>query len=344
MSGPLNDEESAKARSYAYHLLGKLFLEGLSEKTLEHVREIESLAATLDGFADGKSTGTSGTAVDLDEAAADYQHTFGFNVFPFQSTFLDKTARAGGRETERVTDFYREASFPVVETAESPDHIGVELNFLGFLSKLEHEADDEGAERARSYARRFLDEHLLRWLPALLLALRDHGQPFFTALAELTLETTLDQRRALQDASGRGAEEGTAAICPFELPEPPGLLDDPKTGLRDIAEYLLVPAHTGMFLSRDGIRALSRRENLPAGFGNRGIMMKNLLRSAADYDGLQEVTATLQEFVAENRRFWRGFSDGSSPRPQIARMWLDRLDRTEEVLGRIRRAHEQLAD
>ena len=151
----LSADQSATARSRAYLLLGRLFLRGVTDETLEHVRAVEPLADQLEAFPHEEGE------IDLDEAAASYQDLFGFNVFPFQSTYLDETARAGGEETQKVIDFYREAGFPIVKTAESADHLGVELNFLGFLAKIESQTEGEDYRRVRQFSRRFLDDHLL---------------------------------------------------------------------------------------------------------------------------------------------------------------------------------------
>lgn len=332
----LDETQSAAARANAYHFLGALFLDGVTENALDHVRAVEPLANELPDDLRDRDADQLRRSAALDEVAATYQDTFGFNVFPFQSTFLDETARAGGYETERVTDFYHEAAFPVVETAESADHIGVELNFLGFLSKLEAETDVHGAARSRGFARRFLDEHLLRWLPALVFALRDHGDPFFHEVSIVALELSRDHRRDLA-----GAETESA----FDLPEPPDILDDPKTGLRDIAEFLLVPAYAGLFLSRNGIRSLSRRERLPAGFGSRTNMLSNLLRSAANYDGLQQVTAALRDLIDDHLAAWRSFGDSElEVCRRVADVWCTRLERTAGMIARIEAAHAELAD
>lgn len=324
------EHEGAVARSRAYLLLGRLFLWGVTEDVLEHVRAVEPLAERLDAFGDSEGDG-----VDLDEAAAAHQDVFGFNVFPFQSTFLDETARAGGRETQRVTDAYRRAGFPIVETAESSDHVGVELNFLGFLSKMEAENDGPDAERAREMSRVFLDEHLLRWVPALAHAIEGHGAPFFAALAELSLETLLDHRRGLGPETSLELEENVAERDE-EVDE---LLEDPKTGLRDIAGYLLVPDTVGIFLSRAAIRGLSRQGDLPAGFGARDDMMSNLLQSGAKYDGMEGLTERLIEYVARTRDAWRSYAHRFPPVTEpIAQRWVGRLDATERLLEEVREA------
>jgi len=330
----LTAREAATARSNAYHLLGTLFLEGVTEPVLAHVRAVDDLNRHLPRAL--RDEAVQPDPEDLDDLAAAYQDTFGFNVFPFQSTFLDRSARAGGEETERVTDFYLDAAFPVVETAESADHIGVQLNFLGFLSRLETEADREGRERARVFARRFLDEHLLRWLPILTFTLASHAHPIFHAVSELTLEMALDHRQNLEPAQQESS---------FELPEPPSLLDDPKTGLRDIAEFLLVPAYAGFFLSRSTMQGLSRKERLPAGFGSRKNMLTNMLRSAAHYDGMQDVTEDLIDVGGRIRSHWKDFqqSDLDVCRA-LAEVWIDRLNQTEKTLRRIQKAHAELVD
>ncbi|MFP4598759.1 MAG: molecular chaperone [Persicimonas sp.] len=336
MSG-LTDTDAALARSRAYLLLGRLFLRGVTAEIIDHVRAVEPLAqrlASLGGDGEGQ--------VDLDEAAAAHHDVFGFNVFAYESTFLDETARAGGRVTEHVSDFYRDAGFPIVETSESPDHVGVELNFLGFLSKMEAEHDGPDAEAAREFSRAFLDTHLLRWFHGLRHALGVHGHPFFCALGDVTAELLLEHRRALGAGEGISDDEGDQGdqSAP-DRSDARGveLLDDPKTGLRDIAEYLLVPADAGIYLSRASIRALSRTKNLPAGFGTRANMMSNLLRSAADYDGLEQVTEALLAHVDDTRQAWRTFADKlPDVTAPIAEAWIARLDDTEQLLGAIGQA------
>lgn len=330
----LTGADAAVARSRTYLLLGRLFLRGVTAEVIDHVRAVEPLAQCLASFPDDDHG-----QVDLDEAAAAHHDVFGFNVFAYESTFLDETARAGGRVTERVSDFYRDAGFPIVETSDSPDHVGVELNFLGFLSKMEAEHDGSDAGAARELSRVFLDSHLLGWFPGLGHALGVHGHPFFGALGDVTAELLLEHRRAL--GPGEGDSDEASHWQPSAGSETRGLalLDDPKTGLRDIAEYLLVPADAGIYLSRASIRALSRTKNLPAGFGTRANMLSNLLRSAADYGGLDHVTAGLLAHVDDTRQAWRAFADElPDVTGPIAEAWSSRLDDTEELLRAVRAA------
>ncbi len=318
--------DEALARSRVYHLLGKLFLYGVTGETLDYVRAVAPLAGALTRWTPEPLDSRTPATPDLDEAAADYQHVFGFNVFAFQSAFLDPTAQPGSVQTERVSDAYLDAGFPLVKTGESADHVGVELNFLGFLSRMEAEHTGRDVERARQIARTFLDEHLLGWLTPLTVAIERQSHPFFDALAALTREVVCDHRRAL----------GDPVDTSFALADAPDILDNPKTGLRDIARYLLTPVHSGLYLSRDDIRALSHAGELPAGFGARRTMLNNLLRSAADYDGMADVVAGLRALIDQMRQAHRAFADTCpAPADHISQAWLARLDKTEAMMARI---------
>jgi TorA maturation chaperone TorD len=235
---------------------------------------------------------------DPDEAAADYQHLFGFNVFPYQSIFLDPAVLLGGQVTDEVVRSYRAAGFTLGSTAESADHIGHELQFMAFLCEAESDAWLDGlldsAQRMKGVQVAFLERHLLRWLPPLIVAIRQQEQPFYSALADLTLDFVQAHWSSQKDEPWADLEPMAA----FSLPPGPKLLDDEATGLQDIVIFLLAPAQSGLYLSRDDIGRLARKQSLPRGFGERRQMLLNLLRSAATYDGLGTLVRELQALAA----------------------------------------------
>jgi DMSO reductase family type II enzyme chaperone len=74
---------------------------------------------------------------------------------------------------------------------ERPDHIGIELSFLHYLSVKEAWAAERGdqdlAHVARAAARRFLTEHVAVWTPAFCARLEEAGRgSFYEALARFT--------------------------------------------------------------------------------------------------------------------------------------------------------------
>lgn len=275
----LAHNEVAQARHHGYVLFGRLLLEGLTPELLPFVQQIPELATAVPQF------------YDDDIAAAHYQSIFGFNLFPFQSIFLDSTGLVGGQETKRVQRFFAEVGYEGV-TDVDPDHIGQLLLCLAALC-------EAGGQKARQQQAALLDQHLLRWLLPFTCALKQQKRDFYIALADLLLAFVADHARDL-------AEE-LAEQRPFALPQPPDILSNKKNGWKEIADFVLTPVATGIYLGRDNIGDLAKQFKLPRGFGERQQMLANLFQSAIVYDsfgevmtGFEEITAVFQAHYAAN--------------------------------------------
>ena len=188
---PLSAPQLALARHHLYTLLSQLLLRGLTVELHHTIQAIPELANTVT------------FPFDIDQAAATHQETLVFQVFPYQSAFLAVTGLLGGEEAERVRHSYRISGFPVPATNDSPDHMGLELDYLAFLCGAEADAwrDNLPAEslRAQRLQRDFLEQNLLRWLAPSVLAIHNLGQPFYSALATLALEFVSDHYGSLSD-------------------------------------------------------------------------------------------------------------------------------------------------
>ncbi|HSM56571.1 MAG TPA: molecular chaperone TorD family protein, partial [Candidatus Sulfomarinibacteraceae bacterium] len=175
----------ARARSHSYALFSRLFLSPITAEILPYLHAVDELQVTLPH------------PVDLEELAADHHQLFAFNVFPYEAVFLDDSGLLGGAVTDAVRRRYRQAGYQTEATASSPDHIGHELGLLAFLSAAEaeaHEDREQGhVERLHGVQSDFLQHHLLRWLPPLVLALRDHQLPFYARVGQMTLQLVQDQ-------------------------------------------------------------------------------------------------------------------------------------------------------
>lgn len=269
-------QQSQRALSYMYGLLGQVFLKGVTAETYEILKELPEFSEALASF-----VGTE--AVDFDEAAASHQQLFGFQLFPFQSVLLGEKHQVGGEQTNAVLDTYEALRYHFQTLSESPDHIGVELDALAMMCGRAADAledDDQAAFHHWQGAQvTLLDTHLLKWAPVLLHAVVLTQHHFYNTLADVTLELLCSHR---EDLPTSGAET-------FMLPEAPALLENEKTGLRDIVKYLLTPAWSGLTLSRDEIKHISHTHSAPSGFGQRQTMLNNVLRSAIEYDALEGV-------------------------------------------------------
>jgi putative dimethyl sulfoxide reductase chaperone len=232
--------------------------------------------------------------------------------------------------SEIVATFYDSVAFPQSDNS-GADHIGIELSALAFLCGAESDAhEDEMAHEAQRmihFQRRFLDEHLLCWLPTLVKAISNQDNRFYTQLAEMLLKLALDHRAALGDDLMNSAP-------PFTLPEQVDLLGQEKTGLKEIANYLLTPAYTGFYLSREDINRLGNRFRLPRGFGKRSQVLTNLFRTAVDYEALTSVLKAVHDLADDWRKFYNEIEASSALKPIIV-VWDERLADTQALLEKI---------
>jgi len=315
---PLSAGEVARARSYTYTLLSRLFFQGLTPEVAPAVAVIPALAAAVTAN------------FDPDQAAADHQALLGFALFPYQSIFLDPSGWLGGEEGVRVQQSYAHCGFAPTGTAESPDHIGHELACMAFLCAAESDAWEDGRSAVVLRIQRlqvdFLQKHLLRWLPPFALAIQRQQHPFYAALAELTL--------ALVD-SQLAEKEDTAPAAPFHLPATPALLEERTTTLQDIAQWLLCPPDSGLFLSRDDLGRLARRYQLPRGFGERALLLTNLLRSAIKYGCFPAVIDDLHALVTAEAQAHQRLGQTMPALGAYTNVWEGQLTATAAFLVRI---------
>ena len=141
---------------------------------------------------------------DTDALDREYQDLFvvplGRYVTPYEAVYRDERVIDGqvvrgllmGPSALAVKALYREAGLDIAaDLLELPDHVGLELAGMQTLCRAEARAwerdDVEAAARARGLQRRLLEEHLLRWVPALCARVRENAPgPFYRGIAALT--------------------------------------------------------------------------------------------------------------------------------------------------------------
>jgi len=313
----LKPTSAVQARHHSYHLLSRLYLNGLGPDQLALVQAVPELADHLpDPF-------------DLDEMAAAHYQLFGFNVFPFESIFLDDSGLSGGPITGEVARVYQGIRF--VDDSDSPDHIGQEMACLAYLCRLELAAWQNDSSDVNGVRRRqieFLQAHLLRWLPPLVLAVIQQDDSFFTAVARISLALAADHYRDL-------ASESDPHLKQWTLPTPPPLLKQDKTGIKEVAAYLTTPATSGIYLGRDDVGRLARRLDLPRGFGDRQQLLTNLMHTAVQYDHFPDLLLAVKDIVAE----WQaGYQRQSDQMPQLSPFlspWRQRANQTGQLIDQM---------
>ncbi len=301
----------APSVSRALIFLGRLITEGAAPDLLPTVREV---------------FGPIGGAAGL---AARHHALFGMEAPPYQSFFLSPDRLLGGDTSAAVAAEYARAGFAPDVSDTAPDHLGIELVFVGVLVR-------RGASDAE---RGFLDGHLLRWLPALAAALpaaltagdQSSGESpsvgLFNEAVCLALELTRSRRASLG-----------GAVPDWALPPTPAVADG---SLREIAELLCTPALAGGLLGRRAIGAMGREHGAPRGFGPRAQELKTLLLSSARYGVLDDV---LGEIDSELCRWMAAHRAGSPRGPNDsrpwthARPWLERITATRSLIAAMRKA------
>lgn len=289
------------ARPLAYRLLADALQAGPTDQSRELLTASPRLREALSRYAES------------DALLADHQHAFGWSLTPLKGMFVAFDRQSGGSTTDRLVAAYREAGFSLDPRGDEPEHLSTLLRCLARI------AADDSEGRA---AARFIDSHLLDWLPAFARGVSRTGKAWPIALATQIEELVLEHRASLPlKVSGPSHLQSSA---------------DEEGDLRALAAWLATPAHSGLVLSRDDIARVGRSLNVPRGFGDRVQLILNLLRGAAHFEAIDELWRSLEEECASQAAALS--SERYREVTACTAVWVRRLRHTREWLGAQRRA------
>jgi hypothetical protein len=205
-----------------------------------------------------------------DDWAAEHECVMVREVHACASVFRSDPALMGGEWAGRARMAFEHQGFTAPDP---PDQLGALLGlYAGLCTRDEAAALDLWAEQLRP------------WASVALAAIRAEGGPLYPLLVD-GVEAVLGTRLS-------GVTLGTD--------EDP--LDDPKTSLRNIADYWLTPARCGWYLSRATIQRMARSSGLPCGFGPRRLMLQNWMQTAIEHDALDRLNTTMKGQVGSGYR------------------------------------------
>jgi TorA maturation chaperone TorD len=197
---------TAAARGQLYELLATVFRRPLDARHLERFRAPTMRAAlSAAGVDPGEDFVDGDGPTLLDRLAIDYTQLFhgpGEHIAPYEGIQLGRDEELMGAAAVNVRRFMAKVGFAVLpESGELPDHISVELAFMGELARREAKAleagDQNRAEFAASLQRRFLAAHLGRWADQFARRVQDRATtPFYAAMAKLLTGFVADERTA----------------------------------------------------------------------------------------------------------------------------------------------------
>ena len=170
-SPPSNDVMNAERdfqRAQLYGFLSTAFLYP-QENWTEDLPQLGSLAVDVDGLHELLSVGP----FDLAELQGAFRRTFGLaNPLCYETEFGLPHEYRQSQELADISGFYRAFGFTTGgQIRERPDHLSVELEFMYALAlkswRAASQDELEGLEICREAQRKFLGDHLARWLGAL---------------------------------------------------------------------------------------------------------------------------------------------------------------------------------
>jgi putative dimethyl sulfoxide reductase chaperone len=178
--------EQARARADTYRLLGRLCLAEVDAPLLVALRATPEFGAALAGA----------DAPRLARLRAEYARLFLLNAPPYESLYLDEQMLLNTATTIGVVEAYRDGGYSPAGQVGAPDHVGLELAFIGHLALAEADALTRGDAAAVAHGRgrqqAFLAAHLGRWAPVWATALgRLARQPFYAALGSVVRDFVL---------------------------------------------------------------------------------------------------------------------------------------------------------
>ena len=306
----------------ALRLLGRFWLEELTAADLETVEGLSPLAETLPDDRTGLLTGL----------AVEFQRLFGFNLPPYESTFVDPSGMLMAPATERVQALYRQGGWqtPPGVRAGAPDHLGLELMAWADWLAAARETAEKIDLRKGELAGRLHTRHLVLWVPAFVLAFqRLKPQPFYHTLSELTLDLLLAM---LPEDPIPAGEDPFPDLPDDSVEEQRAEEAVEKEPLRPLVKRLLLPRAAGLYLTREDIAQAGQAVGLPATLGDRYQMLTALFRAAAQYDLRPRLVAQLIRCWAEAEAAYERLAVEYPAWTVYAQAWRRRLAETRTRL------------
>ena len=221
---------AAGERENTYRFLASLYLKPPSDAVIAMIKDGSILSAITseEGGADSPFyselaefvKNAAETPELKDELEAEHTALFALpsGVLPHEAAYLDREQKLGGRVTISVRQFYERAGMEILDSCiEMPDHIGMELEFMGFLCKLEKEFWEKAAisslQKCIEFQKTFLSEHLSKWVYQCCEKVIEKATcGFYKAIAHVTVEFMKSEEKYISELYANICKEGEE-IC-----------------------------------------------------------------------------------------------------------------------------------
>ena len=192
--------EEIENRVALYALISRLMISEVDEEFLKSIESSEAILSLFPNYkAWDKRKEFNNSILKERYLDVDYANLFLLHLVPYETFYTrdDQMIESGGDNP--VLTLYNALDFRVeLDKARvvSPDHIGVELEFMYMLCVAMEKAleaeDDEAMEELLYVQKGFLEDHLLDWAPMFLINMKKESRtPLYHDGAELALEFLL---------------------------------------------------------------------------------------------------------------------------------------------------------
>ena len=212
-----------------YGFLASLYRTELTQKQLDALRQPEMAAMlTAAGIDLQGAFWTKPDTQILDELAVEYTALFlgpGGHISPHESVQIEEGGGYWGDATTAMHRFITETGIEFDSDYNGiPDHISVELEFLGELARRESLAWEQqntaAAGNCLAYQRDFLDEHLGLWVDKFCTRVVESGElSLYRDVAQVTAEFVRSEIEAVQERL-MGISVPTESPMPVAKSEP----------------------------------------------------------------------------------------------------------------------------
>jgi len=190
----------AKNRSDIYGLLATLYRQEVTPDLLQQIKDPQFLGVLADlGFDVMREFLLKPEKELLEDLAVVYGRLFlgpGKHISPHESVHHQREdgqwGKLWGTSTVDVKQFIEATGLDYTDDYKGlPDHISVEFEFMQQVTLREvqawKEADKDKATACRQVEKKFIEEHLIRWIPNFCeKAMQEAELPFYRSLAALT--------------------------------------------------------------------------------------------------------------------------------------------------------------
>ncbi|SMC09253.1 TorD/DmsD family molecular chaperone [Nitratiruptor tergarcus] len=196
------------SRNAMYGLISRIFVGEMDDLTLATIEKLPNFQELFPHYYEWRERQNKSRYKLINEVLnVDFTDIAVLHLIPYETFYTREDGMIESGGANPVLQVYNDLGFRVdYERARvvSPDHIGVELEFMKLLTeaqqKAEEENDEEAVQSIKAEQKKFLENHLLQFAPMYFINVVEQARtPFYKDAAKLALEFLLEDYEYLSE-------------------------------------------------------------------------------------------------------------------------------------------------